>query len=175
MYMADETGGQSIVNTNAFEKGLDRIAVDFEHFYSLGFAPPHAGNGRTYRLEVKLKDKIRGAKIRHRGSYRDKSLELEMEEATLATLGSRWPPMTSSLATSWGLLAMRRTLDSGPHVSLPRCRWCQKSSDPTMSRSAATAAAMAIDGNLAVQDVPYDKLRERLLADGQILHYGKKK
>jgi hypothetical protein len=40
-----------------------------------------------------------------------------------------------------------------------------------LGQSAATAAVMAIDGNLAVQDVPYDKLRERLLADGQVLEF----
>lgn len=40
-----------------------------------------------------------------------------------------------------------------------------------LGQSAATAAAMAIDGELAVQDVPYDKLRERLLADGQVLEH----
>jgi hypothetical protein len=38
-----------------------------------------------------------------------------------------------------------------------------------LGQSAATAAALAIDGNLAVQDVPYDKLRARLFADGQVL------
>jgi hypothetical protein len=38
-----------------------------------------------------------------------------------------------------------------------------------LGQSAATAAAMAIDAKIAVQDVPYAKLRERLLADGQIL------
>jgi hypothetical protein len=40
-----------------------------------------------------------------------------------------------------------------------------------LGQSAATAAVIAIDGNLAVQDVPYEKLRERLLADGQVLEY----
>ena len=40
-----------------------------------------------------------------------------------------------------------------------------------LSQSAATAAVMAIDGKIAVQDVPYDKLRARLLADGQVLEY----
>lgn len=40
-----------------------------------------------------------------------------------------------------------------------------------LGQSAATAAAMAIDGDLPVQDVPYDKLRERLLADGQALEH----
>jgi hypothetical protein len=38
-----------------------------------------------------------------------------------------------------------------------------------LGQSAATAAAMAIDGNMAVQEVPYSKLRERLLKDGQVL------
>lgn len=38
-----------------------------------------------------------------------------------------------------------------------------------LSQSAAIAAAMAIDGNLAVQDVPYSALRPALLAAGQSL------
>lgn len=40
-----------------------------------------------------------------------------------------------------------------------------------LGQSAATAAVMAIEGNTAVQDVPYEKLRARLLADGQVLEY----
>lgn len=40
-----------------------------------------------------------------------------------------------------------------------------------LGQSAATAAVMAIDGNLPVQKVPYSALRERLLKDGQILQY----
>ncbi len=38
-----------------------------------------------------------------------------------------------------------------------------------LGQSAATAAAMAIERDVAVQEVPYPALRERLLADGQIL------
>lgn len=40
-----------------------------------------------------------------------------------------------------------------------------------LGQSAATAAAMALDGGLAVQEVPYEKLREQLLKDGQVLDY----
>lgn len=40
-----------------------------------------------------------------------------------------------------------------------------------LGQSAATAAVMAIEGGMDVQDVPYDKLRERLLADGQVLEF----
>ena len=40
-----------------------------------------------------------------------------------------------------------------------------------LGQSAATAAALAIDAGLPVQDVPYARLRERLLKDGQVLEY----
>jgi hypothetical protein len=38
-----------------------------------------------------------------------------------------------------------------------------------LGQSAATAASLAIDEGIAVQEVPYEKLRARLLADGQVL------
>jgi hypothetical protein len=38
-----------------------------------------------------------------------------------------------------------------------------------LGQSAATAAAMAIDKKIAVQDLSYIELRAKLLADGQIL------
>jgi hypothetical protein len=38
-----------------------------------------------------------------------------------------------------------------------------------LGQSAATAAVLAIEANAAVQDVPYARLRERLLRDGQVL------
>ena len=40
-----------------------------------------------------------------------------------------------------------------------------------LGQSAATAAVLALDGKLAVQDVPYAKLRERLLQDKQALEF----
>ena len=41
-----------------------------------------------------------------------------------------------------------------------------------LGQSAATAACLALDAGVSVQDVPYEKLRERLVRDGQILNYG---
>ena len=40
-----------------------------------------------------------------------------------------------------------------------------------LGQSAAMAAAIAIDDDLAVQDVPYPKLRERLIQAGQVLQH----
>ena len=44
-----------------------------------------------------------------------------------------------------------------------------------LGQSAATAASMALDLKCSVQSVPYAKLRERLLAEGQILEHQKAK
>ncbi len=41
-----------------------------------------------------------------------------------------------------------------------------------LGQSAATAAALAIDADISVQDVPYETLREKLLEDGQVLEHG---
>jgi hypothetical protein len=38
-----------------------------------------------------------------------------------------------------------------------------------LGQSAATAAALALDAGISVQEVPYEQLSERLLADGQVL------
>ncbi len=40
-----------------------------------------------------------------------------------------------------------------------------------LGQTAATAASLAIEKGLAVQDVPYPALKERLLTDGQVLQY----
>jgi hypothetical protein len=40
-----------------------------------------------------------------------------------------------------------------------------------LGQSAATAAAQALDEQVAVQQVDYAKLRERLLADRQVLQW----
>ena len=40
-----------------------------------------------------------------------------------------------------------------------------------LGQSAATAASLALDGKAPAQNVSYQKLRTRLLADGQILEW----
>ena len=40
-----------------------------------------------------------------------------------------------------------------------------------LGQSAVTAAVLALDAGQAVQDVPYARLRERLLKDGQVLEH----
>lgn len=55
VYMADQTGGLAIVNTNDVGPGLKRIYDDFSTYYSLGYRLVPTGTDRLHRIEVKLK------------------------------------------------------------------------------------------------------------------------
>jgi VWFA-related protein len=82
--LAEDTGGVAIINANRVLPDLQRIAADFGTFYSLGYSPVHAGDGRYHKIDVKVKRK--GLLIRHREGYRDKSPETQMNDSTLAVL-----------------------------------------------------------------------------------------
>jgi VWFA-related protein len=52
--VAGLTGGISVVNTNAFEGGLDKILARSNGYYTLAFRPTELDN-RNHKLEVKVK------------------------------------------------------------------------------------------------------------------------
>jgi VWFA-related protein len=83
--MAEKTGGVAIINTNVVTPQLDRIANDFSTYYSLGYQPTHYGDGRYYKIEVKVKNR-KDLQVRHREGYRDKTTDSRMSDGTLAAL-----------------------------------------------------------------------------------------
>jgi len=82
--MAHRTGGQAIFNTNDVSDGLERIAQDFDNFYSLGYRAPATNRGRYHNIEVRLKEKRKGWRVRHREGYRDKAIAAQIEDAVAA-------------------------------------------------------------------------------------------
>ncbi len=84
--LAEATGGQAIINSNDIGRGLDKIASDFQTYYSLGYLPAHSGDGRYYKVQVRLKEKRKGVRIRHREGYRDKPMSARMSDGAMATL-----------------------------------------------------------------------------------------
>jgi VWFA-related protein len=82
--MADKTGGQAIFNTNDVSEGLKRVTQDFDNYYSLGYRAPTIDRGRYHDIEVRLQEKEKGWKIRHREGYRDKSIDSQMEDVVNA-------------------------------------------------------------------------------------------
>jgi VWFA-related protein len=82
--MAEATGGRSIINTSAYQDALAAAASDFDHFYSLGFSSPEAGDGDWHRIEVRVKRP--GLHVRHRTGYVDKPVEERVADRTLSSL-----------------------------------------------------------------------------------------
>ena len=82
--MADGTGGRAMLDVNDFRPELARMREDFESYYSLGFTPNHKAAGGEHRLEVRVKRK--GAQLRYRESYRDKTPIERAVDRTLAAL-----------------------------------------------------------------------------------------
>lgn len=83
-FLAESTGGKAIYNTNNPTKGLLTVGDDFKNYYSLGYAPSHAGTGRYHKIEVKTKRK--DLVVRHREGYRDKTPESRMADGVISAL-----------------------------------------------------------------------------------------
>ena len=83
-FMAEQTGGTAIINTNNFGPGLDRVADDFSNYYSLGFSSA-SNSGRYHRFEVKVKGR-KDFRVRLRDGFRSKTVETRVAETTLAAL-----------------------------------------------------------------------------------------
>jgi VWFA-related protein len=83
--LAEKTGGVAILNTNVVTPRLEKVARDFNTYYSLGYTPPHFGDGHYYKIDVKVKGR-KDYQVRHREGYRDKSPEALMSDGTLAAL-----------------------------------------------------------------------------------------
>jgi VWFA-related protein len=82
---AQFTGGFSAVDLNDPAKVLDRLRGDLESFYSLGFTPTHAADGKDHKLAVRLKGHP-GLSVRTRGTYRDRDDASRLTDRTLAAL-----------------------------------------------------------------------------------------
>ncbi len=74
------TGGQKLYNPEM----LQRMAVDLETYYSLGYSPSHYGDGKYHRLLVKVARA--GVTVRAREGYLDKGIEQRQEDVTTAAL-----------------------------------------------------------------------------------------
>lgn len=83
--MAEDTGGKAIINANRVGDQLTQIASDFDNYYSLGYQPAHFGDGRFYKIEVKIKGN-KNYQVRHREGYRDKAPSVMMADGTLSAL-----------------------------------------------------------------------------------------
>lgn len=82
--LADETGGEAVLNANRYEEELDEISRDVETYYSLGFTPDHPGQDRVHRLRVAVEGDHHD--VRHRKAFRHASPDGRIGERMLGVL-----------------------------------------------------------------------------------------
>lgn len=83
-YLARATGGQAVINREDLSDSLSRLAADFRHYYSLGFAAPLRGDGS--RRDIKVKVTRPGAIVRTRSAFFDVKFDEQLADRTLAAL-----------------------------------------------------------------------------------------
>lgn len=94
---ADQTGGEAILNSANFERGLRAVTEDLETLYSLGFRPRRGSDGKPHKIEVKMTKP--GLKVRHRSSFTAQPPAQRAAEKTYSALllGAQKNPLRAEL------------------------------------------------------------------------------
>jgi VWFA-related protein len=97
VYLAQMTGGRTMVGNRKLNEQLARLAVDLGGYYSLGYRPTHRGDGRYHHIKVRVKGEDKFS-LRHRDGYRDigDSEFLADRTLTAAVLGLTENPLLIS-------------------------------------------------------------------------------
>jgi hypothetical protein len=87
-YLADETGGIAIINTNDIAPRLDLITQDMFTYYSIGYPLQASGHDKVHRVKVKLRDDpaFGDYELRYRPRFVEKSLETKVQDRVLSSL-----------------------------------------------------------------------------------------
>ncbi len=114
--LADETGGEAVLNANRYEEELDEISRDVETYYSLGFTPDHQGRDRVHRLRVAVEGDHHD--VRHRKVFRHASPDGRIAERMLGVLlfGAEQNPLGVQLAVGG---AEGREEERRPDLEIP--------------------------------------------------------
>ena len=84
-YMAQQTGGQAIVNTNDVSAGLELIRNDLFSYYSIGYTISSTGDDRVHRIEVELPGHPEH-ELRYRRRFVEKSRETQVQDRVFSSL-----------------------------------------------------------------------------------------
>ncbi|HEX2223266.1 MAG TPA: VWA domain-containing protein, partial [Thermoanaerobaculia bacterium] len=84
LLVAAPTGGLASIDPTEPGVFLRQMREDFEHFYSLGYAPADRKTPGTHKIEVRVKRP--GLKVRHREGYRDRTTRDRLNHQAMAAL-----------------------------------------------------------------------------------------
>jgi VWFA-related protein len=113
--LAEETGGQALLNATEPLVALAPLAQDLASYYSLGYQPQRQGDDVEHRIEVRVKPK--GAQVRYRRWYRDKPVDEKIAERTLAVM--RFGPEDNPLGARLDVLPGKKPGETRVQVRVP--------------------------------------------------------
>jgi VWFA-related protein len=85
MFMAEQTGGLAILNANDPTPGLEKIADDFETYYSLGYRLIPSGQDRMHHIQVKVKGHSE-YRLSYRKTFIEKTLPTRIGDRVVSGL-----------------------------------------------------------------------------------------
>jgi VWFA-related protein len=87
-YLADETGGIAIYNTNDVTEKLGLLTQDMFTYYSIGYPLQASGHDKVHKVRVKLRDDpaFKDYRLRYRTRFVEKSLETRVQDAVVSSL-----------------------------------------------------------------------------------------
>lgn len=93
LWLAERTGGRAAIGRGDVDGFFAGLQSDLTDYYSLAYASPHRGDGKTHKIEVRIQRP--GVKIRYLEEYRDKSGDQQMADRTLSSvlLGTKANPL----------------------------------------------------------------------------------
>lgn len=84
-FMAKETGGKALVNTNDFALAFDKISSDLFTYYSMGYTLTLSGGDKVHNVKVTLPGHPE-YNLRYRRRYVEKSLETRVRDKVMTAL-----------------------------------------------------------------------------------------
>lgn len=96
-FLAEETGGRTMLNVSQPAEALHLMTADLETYYSIGYRPQRVADDRDHKIEVRVKRK--GAQARYRQWYQDKPVSEAVADRTAATMafGAEENPLEAAL------------------------------------------------------------------------------
>jgi VWFA-related protein len=87
-FLADETGGIAIIDTNDVGPKLEFVKQDMFTYYSLGYPLQASGQDKVHKVRVKLREDpaFNGFQLRYRSRFVEKSLETTIQDAVVSSL-----------------------------------------------------------------------------------------
>jgi len=122
-YLADETGGLAIVNTNDVGPRLELISQDMYTYYSIGYPLQASGRDKVHKVKVKLRDDpaFKSYELRYRPRFVEKSLETRVQDTVMSSLVFEIDnnPMQIEVETGTPSTASEKRWLLPAHISFP--------------------------------------------------------